>query len=132
MCSMSFTVVVNALWNGVEMRPAICSGGSPVYCQTTLMMGMRISGNMSVGVRRAASGPMSTSSKAMTTKVYGFVRAIRTMPTICDFGFLLFGPTREGYSVGTQGKAFGSPQICRAFSAPIAICLLVRLRGEGV
>ena len=69
MCSMSLTVVVSARWNGVVMRPAIWSGGRPVYCQTTPMTGMRMSGKMSVGVRSAASGPMINSSSASTTNV---------------------------------------------------------------
>jgi hypothetical protein len=42
------------------------------------MTGMRISGKMSVGVRRAASGPMINSSRASTTNVYGRLNAIRT------------------------------------------------------
>ena len=63
MCSISLTVVVRARWNCVVMRPAIRSGGRPVYCQTTLMTGMRMSGKMSVGVRNAASGPMTRISR---------------------------------------------------------------------
>ena len=78
MCSMSLTVVVSARWNGVVMRPAIWSGGRPVYCQTTPITGMRMSGKMSVGVRSAASGPMIRRSSASTTKVYGRLSAIRT------------------------------------------------------
>ena len=69
MCSMSLTVVVSARSNGVVMRPDIWSGGSPVYCQTTPITGIRISGKMSVGVRSAASGPMIRMSSASTTKV---------------------------------------------------------------
>ena len=69
MCSMSLTVVVSARSNGVTMRPDIWSGGSPVYCQTTPITGMRISGKMSVGVRMAASGPAIRISRANTTKV---------------------------------------------------------------
>ena len=69
MCSMSLTVVVSPRWKPVAMRPAICSGGSPVYCQATAITGMRISGKMSVGMRKAASGPMMTSRIASTTKV---------------------------------------------------------------
>ena len=69
MCSMSLTVVVSERWNSVEMRPAIWSGGSPVYCQATAITGTRISGKMSVGVRIAASGPMISSSSASTKKV---------------------------------------------------------------
>ena len=69
MCSMSLTVVVKARWNGVVMRPAIWSGGRPVYCQTTPITGIRISGKMSAGVRSAANGPMISRSSASTTKV---------------------------------------------------------------
>ncbi len=69
MCSMSLTVVVSERWNGVVMRPDIWSGGRPVYCQTTPITGMRISGKMSVGVRSAASGPMIRSRSASTTNV---------------------------------------------------------------
>lgn len=72
---------VSVRWHGVLMRPAIKSGGRPVYCQTTLMTGILISGKISVGERRAASGPMS-SSNASTTKVYGRCRAMRTMPSM--------------------------------------------------
>ena len=69
MCSMSLTVVVSARWNCVVMRPAISSGGRPVYCQTTAMTGMRMSGKMSAGVRSAASGPTIRMSRASTTNV---------------------------------------------------------------
>jgi hypothetical protein len=69
MCSMSLTVVVRPRWNKVEMRADIWSGGSPVYCQATAITGMRISGKMSVGVRNAASGPISISSSAITMNV---------------------------------------------------------------
>ena len=44
-------------------------GGKPVYCQTTPMTGIRISGKISVGVRSAASGPMISRSSASTTNV---------------------------------------------------------------
>jgi len=40
-----------------------------VYCQTTPITGIRMSGKMSVGVRSAASGPMINSSSASTTNV---------------------------------------------------------------
>ena len=79
MCSMSLTVVVSARWNSVVMRPAICSGGRPVYCQATAITGMLMSGKMSVGVRNAASGPMMSSSSASTTNVYGRCSAMRTI-----------------------------------------------------
>src|ERR1700753_925981 len=61
------------------MRPAICSGGRPVYDQTTPITGIRISGKMSVGVRSAASGPMIRINSASTTKVEGRPSAILTM-----------------------------------------------------
>src|ERR1700676_2832698 len=82
MCSISSAVVVSARWNGVVMRPAIWSGGRPVYCQTTPMTGIRMSGKMSVGVRSAANGPIIRRSSASTTKVYGRLRAIRTRAII--------------------------------------------------
>src|ERR1700722_20491566 len=69
------------------MRPAICSGGRPVYCQTTPITGIRISGKMSVGERSAASGPMIRRSSASTTNVYGRLKAIRTSAVI-DRAFL--------------------------------------------
>ena len=69
MCSISLTVVVSERSNGVVMRPDIWSGGRPVYCQTTPITGIRISGKMSAGVRRAASGPTINRSSASTTKV---------------------------------------------------------------
>src|SRR5580704_8777671 len=78
MCSMSLTVVVSDRSNGVVIRPDIWSGGKPVYCQTTPITGIRISGRMSVGVRSVASGPIINSSSASTTKVYGRLSAIRT------------------------------------------------------
>ena len=52
-CSTSFTVVVSVRSNGDVMRPTIWSGGRPVYCHTTLITGMRISGKISVGVLSA-------------------------------------------------------------------------------
>src|SRR5579871_787280 len=60
------------------MRPAIWSGGRPVYCQITPITGIRISGKISTGVRSADSGPMIRRSSASTTNVYGRLRAIRT------------------------------------------------------
>lgn len=66
---MSFTVVVSTRSNGEVMRPAIWSGGKPVYCQITAITGMRISGKMSVGVRQAASGPIIRMKMANTRKV---------------------------------------------------------------
>ena len=41
----------------------------PVSGQITAITGMRISGKMSIGVRRAASGPMIKSRSARTTNV---------------------------------------------------------------
>src|ERR1700680_2140560 len=64
------------------MRPAIWSGGRPVYCQTTPITGIRMSGKISVGVRSAARGPRIASSNASTTNVYGRLRAIRTIAVI--------------------------------------------------
>ena len=69
MCSMSFTVVVSTRSNMVVMRPAICSGGRPVYCQATAITGILISGKISVGMRRAVSVPRMSSNRAITTKV---------------------------------------------------------------
>ena len=51
------------------MRPAMSSGGSPVYCQTTEMTGMPMLGKMSVGVRTAAVAPNIRTRIDMTTKV---------------------------------------------------------------
>src|SRR5882724_7885277 len=64
------------------MRPAIWSGGRPVYCQTTPITGIRMSGKISVGVRNAASGPRIRRSSASTTNVYGRLSAIRTNAVI--------------------------------------------------
>ena len=69
MCSMSLTVVVSARCDWVVMRPAICSGIRPVYCQTMATTGMRMSGKISTGVRNAASGPMIRMTSASTTNV---------------------------------------------------------------
>src|SRR5579863_257623 len=69
MCSMSLTVVVSERSNCVVMRPAIWSGGRPVYCQATAMIGILMFGKMSVGVRIAASGPMMRMSRASTMNV---------------------------------------------------------------
>ena len=77
---MSLTVVVSARSNGVVMRPAIWSGGRPVYCHATPMTGMLMFGKISVGVRNAASGPMIKMSSASTMNVYGRSSAMRTMP----------------------------------------------------
>src|SRR6202000_2881664 len=109
MCSMSLTVVVSARSNGVTMRPDIWSGGKPVYCQTTPITGMRISGKMSVGVRSAASGPMIRSSSASTTKVYGRLSAIRTSAIISQ---VFPGPARR------RGLAFQDGQFIRGLIYP--------------
>ena len=69
MCSMSLTVVVSERWKPSITRPDISSGGRPVYCQTTAMTGMRISGKISTGVRSAASQPTIMISSARTTNV---------------------------------------------------------------
>ncbi len=69
MCSISLTVVVSARSNGVMMRPTIWSGGKPWYCQATPMMGMLMLGKISTGIRRAASVPMSSMSRAATMNV---------------------------------------------------------------
>src|SRR4029077_1024401 len=84
MCSMLFTVVVSARWNGVMMRPAIWSGGRPVNCHTTLITGMLISGKMSVGVRSQDSVPAIRISSASTTNVYGRRSAIRTRASMAS------------------------------------------------
>ena len=104
MCSMSLTVVVSARWNGVVMRPAIWSGGRPVYCQTTPITGIRMSGKMSVGVRSAASGPMIRSSSASTTKVYGRLSAIRTSAIISQ---VFPGPARRRGLAFQTANSFG-------------------------
>ena len=69
MCSISLTVVVSARSNWVTMRPAICSGGNPVYPQIVAITGILISGKISTGVRQAASGPRIRRSRARTTNV---------------------------------------------------------------
>ena len=69
MCSMSLTVVVSDRSKFSMMRPDISSGDRPVYCQTTAITGMRMSGKMSTGVRSAASGPKIRISNARTTNV---------------------------------------------------------------
>ena len=66
---MSLTVVVSERWKFSITRPDIWSGGRPVYCQTTAMTGILISGKMSTGVRRAASGPTIRINNAITTNV---------------------------------------------------------------
>ena len=60
------------------MRPAICSGGNPVYCQIAAMIGILISGKISTGVRDAARGPTMSRRSANTTKLYGRFNAMRT------------------------------------------------------
>jgi hypothetical protein len=62
-------VVVSVRSNGEVMRPTIWSGGRPVYCHTTLMTGILMSGKMSVGVLTADKGPMIRMKIASTTKV---------------------------------------------------------------
>jgi hypothetical protein len=51
------------------MRPTIWSGGRPVYCHTTLITGILMSGKISVGVLIADKGPMMRMKIARTTKV---------------------------------------------------------------
>jgi hypothetical protein len=50
MCSMPFTVVVRARSKLPVKRCSMSSAGKPVYCQTTAMTGISISGRMSVGI----------------------------------------------------------------------------------
>ena len=69
MWSMSLTVVVSERWKFSITRPDMSSGGRPVYPQITAMMGMRISGKMSTGVRRIANGPTIRIMMARTTNV---------------------------------------------------------------
>ena len=58
--------------------------GSPVYCHTTAITGMLMSGRMSTGVRIAAKGPISTIRMAMTMKVSGRANASRTSANMKD------------------------------------------------
>ena len=51
------------------MRPDMSSAGRPVYCQTTEMTGMPMSGKMSVGVRRIDITPAMRIRMDITTKV---------------------------------------------------------------
>ena len=51
------------------IRPDMSEGDRPVYCQATPITGTRMSGKMSVGVRRAASAPKIMISNAITVKV---------------------------------------------------------------
>src|SRR5258708_26740556 len=92
------------------MRPAIWSGGRPVYCQTTPITGIRMSGKMSVGVRSAASGPMIRRSSASTTKVYGRLSAIRTS-AIMNQAFL--GPRESRSEEHTSELQSPDHLVCR-------------------
>src|SRR5712664_4323187 len=100
---MSLTVVVNARSKGAVIRPDIWSGGKPVYCQTTPITGIRMSGKISVGVRSAASGPIISRSSASTTKVYGRLSAIRTS-AIINRAFL--GPAKARGLADQKANSF--------------------------
>ena len=63
-------------------RPDMSSGGRPLYVHTTATTGMPMLGKMSVGVLIAADTPKMTISIAITTNVYGLLRAIRTIASI--------------------------------------------------
>src|ERR1700679_3605802 len=78
-CSMLFTVVLSVRSVIVTIRPAIWSAESPVYCQTILTTGILIFGKMSVGVRRIVTGPIISNKMDNTTKVYGRLKAKRTI-----------------------------------------------------
>src|SRR3954470_20866681 len=71
MCSMSFTVVVNARSVVVTMRASMSGTVVPVSDQMTLTTGIATSGKMSVGVRTIDTLPSNTISRATITNVYG-------------------------------------------------------------
>src|SRR3984957_5642300 len=113
---MSLTVVVSVRSNGEVIRPAIWSGGRPVYCQTTPITGIRMSGKISVGVRSAASGPTIRRSSASTTNVYGRLKAIRTRAVI-ERAFL--GQAKE---LAIKGKSNTDlPELDRSCYRPAAL-----------
>ena len=62
------------------IRPAISSEESPLYDQATAITGTRMFGKMSTGIRSVASTPRIRMAMAMTTKVSGRDRAVRTIP----------------------------------------------------
>jgi len=78
---MSFTVVVMARSVTVTKRFSISSGATPGKLQITLTTGMSIFGKMSVAMRVIVTIPMSTIRMAATVKVYGRLRAKRTIHT---------------------------------------------------
>jgi hypothetical protein len=79
MCSMSLTVVVMPRSELETMRSAISLGAMPVKFQMTLITGILISGKMSTGVRRSTNGITKMMTSAITTKVYGRLRARETI-----------------------------------------------------
>src|SRR5262249_19799676 len=79
MCSIPFTVVVNARSLTVTIRPSISVGDSPLNCQMTVTTGMLIEGKMSTDIVVTDSTPSTAINKANTTNVYGRRRASRTI-----------------------------------------------------
>src|SRR5947209_4571165 len=79
MCSMSLTVVVMARSLMVVKRFSISSGEVPPYCQMMVTTGMSIFGKISVDMVTMETVPSTRISTAITTKVYGRLRARRTI-----------------------------------------------------
>ena len=126
MCWMSLTVVVRTRWKGDMTRPAMSSAGRPVYCQTTAMTGMRISGKMSTGVRE--HGQPTTNQNEQRQHDEG------VWPLQCDsdeschsglpFG-ILARPRRLGYQSGHQNRP-SFPTRLRREASPLEFKSLVR------
>src|SRR5438067_11748507 len=76
---MSLTVVVMARSHTVTNRFSISSGATPAYLQMTLTTGILMFGKMSVDIRVIVTTPTSTIRIAMTVKLYGRLRANRTI-----------------------------------------------------
>ncbi len=79
MCSMPFTVVVNARSLTVTIRPCISVGDSPEKLQMTVTTGMLMEGKMSTSMVLTDRIPRTAISNASTTNVYGRRSASRTI-----------------------------------------------------
>ena len=98
MCSMPTTFAVSERSKFVTIRLSISSGLNPLYCQTTLTIGMSMYGKMSTGMVAIDRPPRMAISRAMTTNVYGRRSASRTI-------HIGFTPGYDGADLSVYAKA---------------------------
>src|SRR5690349_3365200 len=79
MCSMSLTLDVRLRSKLVTTRFSISSGERPLYTHNTLTTGMSMYGKMSTAMVAMADPPRMAIRIAITTNVYGRLRASLTI-----------------------------------------------------